>query len=191
MNSPRTEAIRIAQSRLLQNPVYLDTETTGVGPVDEIIEIGIVDEGGAVLFESLVKPVGRVSPEAFRMHGIGESLLASAPRWMAVWPKVEAVLANRVVCIYNAEFDLRLLQQTHGKYKMRWSEPEGASFFCAMKLYAQYYGEWNPRSMNYRWQSLDNARRQCRIGLPDVHRAVSDSLLTREVLHFMANQAIP
>jgi len=32
------------QTRL--HPVYLDTETTGTGPADEVIEIGIVDEDG-------------------------------------------------------------------------------------------------------------------------------------------------
>ncbi len=120
------------------------------------------------------------------MHGLSESLLATAPRWMAVWPEVAEVLAGRTVCIYNMDFDLRLIRQTHTKYKMRWSDPEGASFFCAMRLYAQFYGEWNPRSRDYRWQSLDNAARQCRISLPNSHRAVADCLLTRALLHYIA-----
>ena len=186
MNSPRTEAINTARARLAQHPVYLDTETTGVGPGDEIVEIGIINEDGAVLFETLVKPVGQISLEARRMHGLSEDMLASAPRWMVVWPKVEAVLAGRTVCIYNADFDLRMVQQTHAKYKMRWSVPEGTSFFCAMKLYAQFYGEWNPRTGDYRWQSLDNAARQSRILLPNSHRAVADCLLTRALLHYIA-----
>ena len=188
MNSPRTEAIHTAQEWLTLRPVYLDTETTGIGPGDEIIEIGIIDEAGAVLFESLVRPVGRVSPEAFRTHAIGDAMLSSAPRWMTVWPQVAAVLTGRAVCIYNADFDLRIIQQTHARYKMRWVEPEGASFICAMKLYAQYYGEWNSKTMNYRWQSLDNARRQCGLSLPNAHRSVADCLLTRALLHYLADQ---
>jgi DNA polymerase-3 subunit epsilon len=188
MNSPRTEAIHIAQARLEMHPVYLDTETTGTGPIDEVIQIGIVDEDGTPLFESLVKPIGKVSPEARRVHGIREEMLISAPRWMVLWPKVEAILAGRMVCVYNADFDLRMLQQTHAKYKMRWSLPEGTSFFCVMKLYAQYYGEWNVKTGGYRWQSLDDAGRQCKIALPNAHRAIADSLLTRALLHHMSNQ---
>ena len=189
MNSPRSEAIQIALAKLALGPVYLDTETTGTGPSDEVIEIGIVDDKGALLFESLVKPVGKVTPEARRVHAITDEMLAAAPRWMVVWPKVEAVLAGRTVCIYNADFDLRLSQQTHAKYKMRWLPLDGANFFCVMKLYAQFYGEWNARTGGYRWQSLEVASRQCKIALPNAHRTIADSLLTRALLHHMAGQS--
>ncbi len=186
MNSPRSEAIQIANAKLALRPVYLDTETTGTGPTGEVVEIGIVEADGTVLFESLVKPVGKVAPEARRLHGISDEMLASAPRWLTVWPKVEPVLAGRTVCIYNADFDLRILQQTHALYKMRWLMPRDASFFCVMKLYAQFHGEYNPKTRGYRWQSLENAGRQCQLPLPNAHRTIADSLLTRALLHYMA-----
>jgi DNA polymerase-3 subunit epsilon len=188
MNSPRTEAIQIAQAKLESHPIYLDTETTSTGPTDEVIEIGIIDEDGTPLFESLVKPLGKVSPDARRVHGISDEMLVAAPRWIVVWPKVEAVLAGRTVCVYNADFDLRMLQQTHAKYKMRWTLPESTSFFCVMKLYAQFYGEWNARTGGYRWQSLDIAGRQCNLALPNAHRSIADSLLTRALLQHMAGR---
>ena len=188
MNSPRTEAIRMAQTKLALKPVYLDTETTGTGPTDEVIEIGIVDADGTPLFESLVKPVGKVATNARRVHGIRDEMLASAPRWMILWPKVEAILAGRTVGIYNADFDVRMFQQTHAHYKMRWMIPQGTSFFCVMKLYAQFYGERNPRTGGYRWQSLENAGRQCRLSQPNAHRSIADSLLTRALLEYMAAQ---
>jgi DNA polymerase-3 subunit epsilon len=190
MNLPRTEAIHIAQAKLELHPVYLDTETTGTGPTDEIIEIGIVDDEGTVLFNSLVKPVGKVAPDARHLHNISDEMLATAPRWMVVWPKMEAVLAGRTVCIYNADFDLRMMQQTHAKYKMRWLLPEGTSFFCLMKLYAQFYGERNYKTGDYRWQSLDNAAKQCMIPLPNAHRSIADSLLARALLRHMADHQI-
>ena len=49
--------------------VYLDLETTGLGPEDEVVAIGIVDPEGAVLLDTLVRPQhldglapGRVHP---------------------------------------------------------------------------------------------------------------------------------
>ncbi len=184
MQSARTEVIQIARQKVGLSPLYLDTETTGSGPNDEVIEIGIIDDNGEVVFESLVKPVGKVSEEARRVHGISDEMLATAPRWMHVWPKVEAVLASKEVAIYNADFDLRLMQQTHAKYKMRWVFPGQA--FCVMKLYARFYGEWNARTRDFRWQSLENAAKQCKIDLPNAHRGVADTLLTRALLHYMA-----
>jgi DNA polymerase-3 subunit epsilon len=186
MPSARTEAVAIAKEKLALHPVYLDTETTGSGPIDEIIEIGIVDDEGKVLFESFVKPMGSVSAEARRVHGITDDMLASAPRWLHVWPKVEAAVAGKAVGIYNADFDLRLLQQTHAKYKMRWSFPGQA--FCVMKLYARFHGEWNSRTMDFKWQSLTAAGQQCRIPLPNAHRTIADTLLTRAILRYMAGE---
>lgn len=191
MNSPRTEAIHIAQTILNSHPVYLDTETTGTGPTDEVIEVGIVDDDGTVLFESLVKPIGKVAPDARRLHNITDEMLTSAPRWMVVSPTVEKILGRRTVCVYNADFDLRLIQQTHAKYEKRRFLPEGTKFFCVMKLYAQFYGEWNLRTGGYRWQSLDIASRQCKITLPNAHRVIADSLLTRALLHHMAEALNP
>jgi len=78
---------------------------------------------------------------------------------MVVWPKLENVLAGGRG-IYNAEFDLRMIQQTHARFRMPFTSLS-FSYFCIMKLYAQYYGEWNRARGGYRWHSLEDAGRQC------------------------------
>ncbi len=183
--SARSGAIRIAQEKIALQPLYLDTETTGNSPDDEIIQIGILDDEGQVAFESLVKPSVKIKPEAQRVHGMDESTLANAPRWYNVWPKIEIILSGRAVGIYNADFDQRMIQQTNQKVRIRWN-PESASFFCIMKLYAQFHGEWNPKTGWYRFQSLEMAGRQCGIALPHLHQACGDALLARAILHHMA-----
>ena len=92
------------------------------------------------------------------------------------------------MAIYNVDFDLRMLQQTQAHHKTPWKEPLGASFFCVMKLYAQFYGERNPKTGGYRWQSLENAGRQCQLPQPNAHRTIADCLLTRALLQYMAGQ---
>ncbi len=190
MPSSRYEAIQTAREFLNNAPVFLDTETTGIGPNDNIVEIAIIDTDGQVLFDSLVKPVGKIAPDARAVHGISEGMVASAPSWKEVWSAVEAVLEGRWVGIYNAEFDLRMMQQSHQRHWMPWTSPAGMQPFCIMKLYALFYGEWNPRRRNYRWHSLDRAGQQCQIPLPNSHRAKADALLTREVFLHMAHQAL-
>jgi DNA polymerase-3 subunit epsilon len=182
----RHEAILSAKEYLAAKPVYLDTETTGTEPIAEIVEISIVDHDGSILVDTLVKPRGKIEPDAQRVHGITLEILADAPSWDTVWPQVENTLRGRQVGIYNLDFDLRMMQQSHQRYWMQWKQPE-ANFFCIMKLYAKFYGDWNPRRRSYRWQSLDNARRQCQLSLPNSHRAKDDTLLTRAVLQHIAS----
>jgi DNA polymerase-3 subunit epsilon len=183
----RLEAILIAKQKLEHNPVYLDAETTGTGERDEIIEVAIVNHDGSVLVDTYVKPVGKITPDAYAVHGITDESLKSAPSWVEVWPRVEEVLRGRVLGIYNADFDIRMMQQSHQISGMDWYPPY-SDFFCIMKLYAQFYGEWNPSARDYRWQKLDAARWQANLAIPNSHRAKDDTLLARALLLYMAGQ---
>ena len=181
----RREAILWAQAEIARRPVYLDTETTGLKDFDEIVEVCILDSDARVLLESLVKPHGRISVEAASLHGITPGMVRDAPTWPEIWPAVEAALAGRRVEIYNADFDLRLMQQSHGKYGLSWPA-QAVNPSCLMKLYAQFRGEWNYRARAYRWHSLEAAGQQCHLPLPNTHRAKDDALLAHAVLQYMA-----
>ena len=181
----RFDAVQQAKEYISKKPVYLDTETTGTGPNAEIVEICIVDHDGAILLDSLVKPRGKIEAGARNVHGISDSMLSDAPGWQDIWPQVDEALRGRHVGIYNQDFDLRMMQQSHQRNWMQWKQPQ-ATFFCIMKLYAHFFGQWNPKRRSYRWQSLDNARGQCILDLPNSHRAKDDTLLTRQVLLHMA-----
>lgn len=188
MNHSQTRKATIAkvQKLLAEQPIYLDTETTGTHQTAEIVEICLVDHAGQILLDSLVKPHGKIPPQATQIHGITNAIVQDAPTWPDIWPRVQAILANRSVGIYNAEFDLRLMKQSHRQARKAWPGIE-ARVFCIMKLYARFYGDWNPVHHDYRWQSLENAGRQCGLTLPNTHRAKDDTLLARAVLHYMAD----
>lgn len=183
----RKLAILTAQTEVLLRPVYLDTETTGLDSSDQVVDICIVDDDGTVLVDSLVKPKGVIPADVIRIHGITNEMVKDAPAWPEIWPEVEAALAGRRVAIYNAEFDVRMMRQSHRKYRLPWQLGE-TSFVCVMKLYAQFRGEWNPYYGSYRWQKLEQAGKQCRIALPNAHRAQADAQLARAVLHYMAER---
>jgi len=181
----RREAIREAQALLQLDPVYLDTETTGTGPQAEVIEIGILDDHEQPLFSSLVRPRGPMDPAAARVHGITAMMLVEAPSWADIWPAAQDVLDGRRVGAYNVDFDLRLMKQSHIRSWLRWTLSD-ENFFDIMKLYARFYGAWDPRRSSYRWQSLELAGQQCGIALPNAHRAIDDCRLTRLLLHTIA-----
>ena len=182
----RQIAIQEAQALLAGHPLYLDTETTGMHRNSEVIEIGIIDDQGEVLFDQLIHPRVKIDPAAGLIHGITDKMLADAPTWEQVWPQVATVLQGKRVGVYNAEFDLRLMKQSTSRSWLTWSLPD-ANFFDIMKLYARFYGDWDPFHKSFRYQSLEIAGRQCGIKLPNSHRAVDDCLLTRALLHYMAD----
>ena len=182
--TPRTTVIAHAQQILADQPIFLDTETTGLDQRAEIVEIALIAHDGTVLLDSLVKPTRRISYDATRVHNISNEMVADAPTWAELWPQVQALLSGRRVGIYNAEFDLRMIQQSHAAHKIA-DGSAGSRAFCIMKLYAEFYGERSGQRGN-KWQSLEKAARQCGIALPNSHRAGADALLARAVLEYMA-----
>ena len=181
----RKQAIQQAQQLLALQPIYLDTETTGVRSDAEIVEISIIDHDGTVLLDSLVRPHRPIPTDAARIHGISDSMVAAARSWDQLWPEIEAIVGSRSVGIFNASFDLRLIEQSHRLANLPWLKLP-FSAFCIMKLYAKFYGEWDIHRQSYRWQSLDKAQRYCNIPLVNSHRAKDDAILARAVLHHIA-----
>ncbi len=182
----RRAAIAQAQIELNKKPLYLDTETTGLKENDQIVEICLIEHDGSIVFESLVKPTVKIPPAATHVHRITDAMVSISPAWPEIWQQVEPILTARRIAIYNAEYDLRLMQQSHRAHGLAWSTP--ISHCCVMKLYAQFRGDWNSRTGSYRWYSLDDARWQCGLDLPNAHRAYADTLLARAVLNFIAVQ---
>jgi DNA polymerase III subunit epsilon len=180
----RQQAIAKARTILQDNPVYLDTETTGLGSTDEIIEISIVNDDGSIILETLVKPSKPIPADASAIHGILDEEVKSAPTWPVIWQNVRSALFGRLIIIYNAEFDLRMLQQSHARYRLPWKERFNT--FDMMKLYSEFRGEWDPKRRAYRFFSLDSAGKMSGITLPNAHRSTADCLLTRELLHYLA-----
>jgi DNA polymerase III subunit epsilon len=192
MNAPASNKTRveaIARQWLQQHPVYLDTETTGLNSTDEIVEISVMNDDGCVLFESFVKPRQPIPASTTAIHGITNTMVQSAQSWPVVWMQVRDALFGRLVAIYNDDFDLRMMRQSHARYQLPWKET--IKTIDIMKLYAEYRGEWDSIRRSYRWFSLENAGKQCRISLPNSHRASDDALLTRALLHFMAGEPQP
>jgi DNA polymerase-3 subunit epsilon len=121
-----------AADALARGALVLDVETTGLDEEAEIIEIAVVDLAGAVLFDSLVKPVGQVTPEAHAIHGIDDAMLANAPGWPAVYSSVAPLLAGRHLAAHNVAFERRLLEQTCLRYGL--APVASAGWICTMEM---------------------------------------------------------
>jgi len=180
------KVIQRARQILAYEPVFIDTETTGFSPDDVVIEIGVVTFQGETLYESLFKPTIPIPQSAIDVHHITEDMVESAPSWKDEWPKLQRVLEGRFIGMYNADFDLRMMKQTHDRYWLDWTLDD-KRFFCVMKLYAAFYGEASSRDRGYRFHKLESAGAACGISLPNAHRAVDDALLTAALFKYIAD----
>lgn len=154
-------------------PLFLDTETTGLHAHAEIIEICIIDFHGNVLINTLVKPRLPIPPDVTYLHGIDNGMVSTAPSWLTVWARVKNILENRTIGIYNVEFDLKMMQQSHLLNGLPWRPPV-AEFFCIMRLFSDFFG-------SMKWFKLEEASQRLGIEYGNVHRAYADSLTARAV----------
>jgi DNA polymerase-3 subunit epsilon len=176
----RNEAISTAKEIVNRNAIILDTETTGLGEKDEIIEISIIDMTGKVLLDSLVKPTLLIPPESTAIHGISNMNISRSPYITQLLPQLTKILQNNYVTIYNSEFDLRILNQSLRSHRVQPPRVFQTRIYCAMRLYSRYNGDWDEVRQCYRWKKLGEA---LGIQAPDnIHRAIIDAELTRQII---------
>lgn len=161
----------------------LDTESTGLGREAEVCEITILDAAGSVILDTLVRPTQPIPAEATAIHGITDAMVASAPAWPEIADQFAAIVAGRPVVMYNADFDRRLLWQTH---RLHGLTPPQLVTECAMQLYAAWHGEWDKAHEDWCYQKLITAAVECGVVEPGAHRALADARMTYGVLRFLA-----
>ena len=102
----------------------LDTETTGLSPLEggKICEIAVsVSQGGRVVeeFSSLVNPGMPMHPDVVAIHGITNEMVALAPSFGQLLPKLLSLLDGCVIVAHNAEFDVNFLKSEFAQCGMR------------------------------------------------------------------------
>lgn len=178
----RQSAIAWAQAVLREhNVVFLDTETTGLDAQSEVIEIAVVDSQGNVLIDSLVRPTGQIPLAAATIHGIFDHHVAQAPPWVDLFPALASACRNRVVVVYNAGYDSRLIHQS---CLLAGVDPPASIFQCAMQAYAHFYAGYSG-SRRPKNQRLETAARAFSLEIPN-HRALGDALTCLGVVQGMA-----
>ncbi|RPD90486.1 hypothetical protein EGK75_01260 [Neisseria weixii] len=167
---------------LAENGVFLDTETTGLDENAEIIEIAVIDMQGNTLLNTTVKPKTAYdnNDPAYLVHGIPYAELQNSPTWPQVQEMLLDVIKGRPILIYNAPFDVRMMNQTaylNGYYEVEYNT------VCLMKLFS----EWHTASTGQerKRHRLSYAAEHCGVTVNNAHRALADCLTTLGVFKYM------
>ena len=95
--------------------VVLDTETTGLDPADghRVVEIGAVEVLNHVptgrTFHRYLNPERSIPTDAYGVHGLSAAFLADKPRFSEIADGLLEFLADSLLVIHNAAFDLGFL----------------------------------------------------------------------------------
>ncbi|TCS92212.1 3'-5' exonuclease [Hazenella coriacea] len=147
----------------------------------EIVEISVVDINENILFDSLVKPRGEISPEAFEIHGINEEMVKDSPQWLEIWQNLYPILKDKNILAYNADFCSRVMIESFKAHFSDWWDESfqnlrdqldriDSNFNCVMDTYSDLIG-WD------HWVKLRNAADR-----DLTHRALDSCRATLEVV---------
>lgn len=170
-----------AAAWLAQDPLFLDTETTGLDDDAEIVEIAILNAEGEILLQELCRPSKPMAPEAAAVNKIDPAELDAAQPWPSIAGQVAGLLAGRLVICHNADYDARLIRQTCRIHNT--PPPAPAEWDCTLQLLWPLNGERRPR--------LTRAMELAGAEYPaegSAHRAAYDAECCRRIVLALAPQ---
>lgn len=159
--------------------VLADTETTGVGSTDKIVELAWAELDDNLnilrLVRSLIDPQQPICAAASGVHGIVDADVADAPTIEEFFSQVEPEgLQQPLILIgHNIKFDWRFLQP---------HVPQMLAMLDTLKLARKYF----PDAPNHK---LDTLRYYLNLYKGDAHRADEDVKTTVELLQRIADVA--
>jgi exodeoxyribonuclease X len=116
----------------------IDTETTGDGPTDQVIELAAKCTGPGTVVEAppatwLFQPTVPITPEARAVHHITDAELAEFGADLRLW--TTGPQFGDTVAAHSADFDLRMIQQTWPK----WQKPQRVicTYRCAKHIWPE------------------------------------------------------
>ncbi len=156
----------------------VDVETTGgqPGSGDRITEFaGVVVQGGRIVeqYASLVQPGRSIPPFIVQLTGISDRMVADAPRFAEIAPRVAELIGRGTFVAHNAPFDWNFVNS-----ELSWaglSPDSEATRVCTVRLARRLLREL-PR------RSLDFVCHHYGIAIEGRHRALGDAAATAHVL---------
>ncbi len=103
----------------------IDVETTGLSPADghRVCEIALLRFLRGTVVDSLVSlvdPLRPISPGASAVNGITDPMVAGAPTFADLFPRIAAFVGDDVLVFHNAPFDLSFLRHESRLAGERW-----------------------------------------------------------------------
>lgn len=149
----------------------VDIETTGGhASANGITEIAIVLHDGEKItgrYETLVNPHQLIPRYVEALTGISNSMVADAPSFETVAPRIFNLLDGKIFIAHNVNFDYSFVKYHLNKSGIEWQAPK----LCTVRMSRKVF----PGHPSY---SLGKICRSLEIGIDHRHRAMGDAAAT-------------
>jgi len=160
--------------------VAIDTETTGVETSGghallEVAAVTLVDGLPAEQWSSLVRPGRAIPPDATRVHGITDAMVATAPEPAVVIHELRQRCADHPLVFHNADFDLPFVLAA---FRAAGEPPLLNLIIDVLGLARGLYGVGHNR--------LERVAERLGVKVTGAHRALDDALTTARTMAALA-----
>ena len=174
MSRPGGPAADAGSVRAMPRLAVIDTETTGLGAQDRIVEIAVVVLDATTLetvdeYDTLINPCRDVGPQ--HIHGISASMVEAAPTFAEIAGDLADRLDNHVLVAHNLPFDVRMVRGEFTRLDAELAEGRGV---CTLEMSGS---------------RLSTAVQEHGIRLDDHHRALADARAAAELLRALRDRA--
>lgn len=156
--------------------LVVDVETTGLSAEsgERVCELGAVKLRGSAVVESyntFTDPRRPISAGAYAVNRISPAMLAGAPLFAEIAPRLLTMMADAVIVAYNAPFDISFL---NSEFRMAGFRPLDAMVVDALVMARQIL----PGLQGY---PQEHVARMAGIAMPVKHRALEDAMVTAQL----------
>jgi len=134
-------------------------------------------------YSSETNSYGEQRLSAFGINGITNAMVADAPTYPEIHPRLLEVTRGKKIIAYNERADRSMIKAHRKRYDL---PPLESEWDCAMEAFAQFYGEYSTKYRDYRYQSLSTACSYLGIAHHDAHDAAADCQATLRVIKALA-----
>ena len=175
--APKAPPPRVATPLHQEEWVVVDVETTGGSPEHghRVTEVAAVWVSGGRITESyatLINPERRIPPMITALTGITDSMVANAPPFRAIAPRLAETLQGRVFVAHNCAFDWRFVGHEIGRalgYELSGRQ------LCTVRLARKLLPHLPSRS-------LGSLADYFGLRIESHHRALDDAVATAQLL---------
>jgi len=191
--------------------LIFNCQTTGLSDDAEILQISIIDQTGAVVLDTFVKPTRPIMEEefepeepeeemcdedrdgrrfyrarqrtAFGINGITNAMVADAPSFVELLEKLRGILAGKLILAYNTEF---AKGQLEGACKAIGAAEIAATWECVMEWFAEFYGDYHHRRHYFRMVPLWTAYYDLKLPRMETHNFMARVQATLAIVRALA-----
>ena len=165
----------------IKREIIFDTETTGIGKTDKIVEISFIELIDGVKtgrsFQSFFNPVIKISKGAYAVHKITDEDVKDSPLFKEKAEEIISFIGTSSLVAHNARFDMNFLNRE--LIEAGWQPYPCDRFIDTLKIAKHFYEKNNSLDNLCNRFEIDNRKRNNKEG--GRHSAHEDTILLYHV----------